>query len=449
MHVHILGIGGTFMAGVAVLAKALGHHVTGSDLHVYPPMSDQLREQGIIWQEGYLPEHLMPAPDCVIVGNAMKRGIPAVEYMLNQDLNYVSGPQWLAENVLAQRWVLAVAGTHGKTTTTSMLTWILEYAGLQPGFLIGGIANNFATSARLTDSAFFVIEADEYDSAFFDKRSKFVHYHPRTLILNNLEFDHADIFADLGAIQTQFHHLIRTVPSEGRILCNALETNLETTLKKGCWTPVEYFGGDDSYWRAETLNAENSHFAVIQNNQLRGEVRWELMGSHNMQNGLAAIAAAAHAGVTPVAAIEALSQFAGVKRRLEIKARVNDITIYDDFAHHPTAIATTLAGLRKKVGKARIIAVAEMASNTMRMGVHRETLGAAFQEADRVLFARPKPIDWGIAEIAEAMPIPASVHDNVDDIVAVLVAQAQAGDHIVVMSNGGFDNIQQKLAAAW
>lgn len=447
-HIHILGIGGTFMAGVAVIAKTLGYRVTGSDQQIYPPMSTLLQEQGIIWFEGYDPSHLSPRPDCVIVGNAMKRGNPCVEALLNLGLNYTSGPQWLAENVLNKRHVLAVAGTHGKTTTSSLLTWILEQAGLNPSYLIGGIPNNFPASARVTDSPFFVIEADEYDSAFFDKRSKFVHYRPRTLILNNLEFDHADIFPDLSAIQTQFHHLVRTVPSEGKIICHGKDKNLSDVLERGCWTPVEYFSFEQGGWQVESLEKDGSVFRVLEQGQEVGIVRWSMLGKHNMLNALAALAAAKQAGVAPSEAVKALNNFSGVKRRLEIKLQKNNITVYDDFAHHPTAIATTLEGLRHRVGKQRIFAIVELASNTMRMGVHRETLPSAFNDADVVWFARPKPQDWGISDVAHQLKMPTQVFDDVTQIADALAKELKPGDHVVVMSNSGFGGIQEKIALA-
>lgn len=448
MRIHILGICGTFMAGLAVLAKQLGHEVSGSDHNVYPPMSDQLLAQGIVLHQGYTAEVFKNAPDCVIVGNAISRGNPAFEYLLNHGVPYISGPQWLAENVLQQRWVLAVAGTHGKTTTTSMLAWILEFAGLQPGFLIGGIPENFGISARLGAAPFFVIEADEYDSALFDKRSKFIHYHPRTLILNNLEFDHADIFPNLDAIKTQFHHLLRTIPSQGLIIKPAHDSHIDDVINRGCWTPIQTISATSSAdWHAQLHQSDGSTFQVFHKGQLQGEIKWPLLGLHNIHNALAAIAAAQHIGVAPQLACAALSAFKNVKRRLEIKAQFNGITIYDDFAHHPTAIATTLHGLRQHVGNnARIIVVIELASNTMRSGVHKETLPDAFAEADQVLVARPKiDQDWGVTEVAKAIKAPTQIYDNVDNIILALTASAQSGDHIVIMSNAGFDNIHNKL----
>ncbi|MFV1973984.1 MAG: UDP-N-acetylmuramate:L-alanyl-gamma-D-glutamyl-meso-diaminopimelate ligase, partial [Thiohalobacterales bacterium] len=370
MHIHILGICGTFMGGIAQLARERGIEVSGSDANVYPPMSTQLLDSGIVLQEGYQSGHLEPVPDCVVVGNALSRGNPAVEHVLDTGLVYTSGPQWLAEHILADRWVIAVAGTHGKTSTASLLAWILEHAGLAPGFLIGGVPVNFGVSARLGSGPFFVVEADEYDTAFFDKRSKFVHYRPRTLVLNNLEYEHADIFPDLAAIQRQFHHLVRTVPGNGLIIENADDANLADMLATGCWTPRETFtvNGGSAGWQASLVSADGSCFDVLFNDELQGRVEWEQLGLHNVQNALAAIAAARHAGVPAAQAIAALAEFRGIKRRLEVRGTVNGVTVYDDFAHHPTAIATTLAGLRNRVGAARILLVLEPRSNTMRMG---------------------------------------------------------------------------------
>ncbi len=452
MHIHILGICGTFMAGIAVLAKQQGHHVTGSDANVYPPMSTQLSEQGIVLSEGFDPAQLDPMPDLIVVGNAMKRGNPLVEFILNNNLPYISGPQWLAENILRDRWVLAVAGTHGKTTTSSMLAWILEDAGLNPGFLIGGIPQNFGVSARLghdkSGNKFFVIEADEYDTAFFDKRSKFILYHPRTVILNNLEFDHADIFPDLAAIKTQFHHLVRTIPGNGLIIYPQNDSALKDVLEMGCWTPTETFASNTSAWQARDVTPDGSAFAIYYQNKLQGNLNWELLGLHNVNNALAAIAAAQHVGVTPAQAIAALAKFRNVKRRMEIYGKVNGITIYDDFAHHPTAVATTLNGLRKKVGKERIIAVLECGSYTMRTGVHRETLAPALAQADMVILAKPKE-DWGVADVAKKISQLAKVGNNVDEIIKMLIAESRSGDHILIMSNTGFDGIHAKLLRAF
>jgi UDP-N-acetylmuramate: L-alanyl-gamma-D-glutamyl-meso-diaminopimelate ligase len=449
MHIHILGICGTFMGGLAILARQLGHKVTGSDANVYPPMSTQLEEQGIELIEGYDPAQLKPAPDIVVVGNAMSRGNPCVEAVLNEGLPYTSGPQWLCEQVLQGRWVLACAGTHGKTTTSSMLAWILEYAGMAPGYLIGGVPGNFGQSARLGDTPFFVIEADEYDSAFFDKRSKFVHYRPRTVVLNNLEFDHADIFDDLAAIQRQFHHLVRTVPGNGRIIYPAQEHHIAEVLAQGCWSEVEtssLLAGSD--WQAELLSADGSEFVVSLHGHNCGTVSWALTGQHNVFNALSAIAAARHVGVQPHTAIEALAQFQGVKRRMELLAEPGGVAIYDDFAHHPTAIATTLQGLRARVGEQRIIAVIEPRSNTMRLGTHLQRLAPATAQADQVIWYQPEGLDWSLSPVLAASSNDARIATDVDDIVRDLQAEAKAGDHIVIMSNGGFAGIHQKLLTA-
>ncbi|MDA1106910.1 MAG: UDP-N-acetylmuramate:L-alanyl-gamma-D-glutamyl-meso-diaminopimelate ligase [Proteobacteria bacterium] len=446
MHIHILGICGTLMGGIARLAREAGHEVSGSDANVYPPMSTQLAVLGIAVKHGYLPQHLDPAPDCVIIGNALSRGNPAVEYVLDRGIDYISGPQWLAEHILRGRWVLAVAGTHGKTTTSSMLAWILEYAGLQPGFLIGGVPHNFGDTARLGTAPFFVIEADEYDSAFFDKRSKFVHYRQRTAILNNLEFDHADIFADLAAIELQFHHFLRTVPASGLIVANARDEAIGRVLQRGCWTPVETFGGDTG-WAAGPDESDGG-FDIFWRGERQGCLRWELLGEHNRHNALAAIAAARHAGVTPGVAIDALGAFQGVKRRLEIRGTVHGVTVYDDFAHHPTAIATTIAGLRRSVGSARIIAVLEPRSNTMRLGVHQHTLGPSLAGADSVLLYAPPDLGWSLSGVAAMLADKGYVFDSVDAIVAHLVQQARAGDHVLIMSNGGFGGLHERLLEA-
>ncbi|MBL1456642.1 MAG: UDP-N-acetylmuramate:L-alanyl-gamma-D-glutamyl-meso-diaminopimelate ligase [Methylophaga sp.] len=447
MHIHILGICGTFMGGLALLARERGFDVSGSDANVYPPMSDQLAAAGIDVMQGYLPEHLQPAPDMVVMGNAMSRGNPAVEYVLNQNLPYISGPQWLAENILLNRWVLAVSGTHGKTTTSSMLAWILEYAGMQPGFLIGGVPGNFGQSAAIGNTPFFVIEADEYDTAFFDKRSKFIHYHPRTLVINNLEFDHADIFADLTAIQTQFHHLIRTVPAEGLVITPHAVPAIEQTLQRGCWTPRQTLNDVQSDWQlAET--AEDGHSFTVQHNQNTGEVDWSLLGQHNVNNALAAIAAAHHVGVTVEHACEALNQFKGVKRRLELRGERRGIKVYDDFAHHPTAIATTLQGLRANVGQQRLIAVLEPRSNTMKMGVHEHTLATSLNTADKVILYQDPNLTWSLDNIQQQLGDSSVLLRNIDDVVEQLVSQSKAGDHIVVMSNGGFGGIHQKILDA-
>lgn len=449
MNVHILGICGTFMAGVAVLAKEAGHAVSGSDQQVYPPMSTQLAAQGITLYDGYDPTHLDPTPDKVVIGNALSRGNPCVEYALNYSLPYVSGAQWLAEEVLRDRWVLAVAGTHGKTTTTSILAWILEYAGLNPGFLIGGMPNNFGVSARLGKSPFFVIEADEYDTAFFDKRAKFIHYHPRTLILNNLEYDHADIYPNLAAIQQQFHYLVRTIPRNGQIIHLQDDANLAGVLAQGCWTPVVTFGEQNASWSADNINYDGSRFEVLFNQQRLGVVQWSLVGRHNVLNALAAIAAAHHAGVEPATAVAALSSFMGVKRRLEVRGQIQGVTVYDDFAHHPTAIAATLAALRSKARSGRIIAVVEFGSYTMRHGCHGESIVAGLKEADYTLFLRPAvEADWNIDEVAAELMKPSRVHEDVDSIIHDIVSQACVGDHVLIMSNKGFDGIHEKLLAA-
>ena len=445
MHVHILGICGSFMGGIAAIAKSLGHKVTGSDKNVYPPMSTQLEALGIELTEGYCESQFDPAPDMVVIGNAMSRGNPAVEYVLNRNLPYTSGPQWLLDNLLKDRWVIGLSGTHGKTTTSSMVAWILEHAGLNPGYLIGGVPENFGVSARVGESPFFVIEADEYDSAFFDKRSKFVHYRPKTLVINNLEFDHADIFADLGAIQTQFHHLVRMVPENGLILTPNNTPAIEDMLKKGCWSSRQSLGKE---WHAELLKKDGSEFNVLHNGVIAGRVTWALVGQHNVDNALMAIAAAHHAGVTLPDAIEALSFFKNVKRRMEVKGEVNNITLYDDFAHHPTAIATTLDGLRKKVGNARILAVLEPRSNTMKMGVHKDTLANSWQKADEVYLYEPEGMDWSLVDSVAHSNAPTHCFRDVEKIVQGVCNVAQPGDHILVMSNGGFEGIHGRILDA-
>ncbi len=446
MHIHILGICGTFMGGIAAIAKAMGHKVTGSDANVYPPMSTQLEELGIELTQGYDASQFEPVPDLVIIGNAMSRGNPAVEYVLNTNLPYTSGPQWLAEHVLQSRWVLAVSGTHGKTTTTSMLAWILEYAGLKPGFLIGGIPQNFDVSARLGDAPFFVIEADEYDTAFFDKRSKFVHYRPRTLIINNLEYDHADIFPDLAAIQRQFHHLLRMVPGNGLVLSPANVAAVDDTLAMGCWSEQQRYGSD---WKTELLSKDGSAFSVSlqgeTGDEVLGEVHWDLTGQHSVDNGLMALAAARHAGVPVKVAIEALNSFIAPKRRMELKGTVADIAVYDDFAHHPTAIDTTLNGLRNKVGEKRILAVLEPRSNTMRLGVHKQALPASLKNADQVFLFEPLNSGWSLADVALACGNKAQVSSDIADLVTLITDAAAQGDSIVIMSNGGFGGIHDKL----
>lgn len=441
MHIHILGICGTFMGGLALLARAQGVRVTGSDANIYPPMSDQLAAAGIEVLQGYHAEHVEPAPDLVVMGNAMSRGNAAVESVLNKGLPYISGPQWLAENVLQDRWVLAVAGTHGKTSTSSMLAWILKYAQLEPGFLIGGVPGNFNESARLGETPFFVIEADEYDTAFFDKRSKFLHYHSRTLVINNLEFDHADIFADLAAIQTQFHHLIRTLPSEGVIIYPKAVKAIDETLEKGCWTPQQTLGDD---WQIADCAVDGSHFTVQHQTQ-QARVEWPLLGQHNVMNGLAAIAAAHHVGVTVVDACDALSQFKGVKRRLEFRGEKRGVRVYDDFAHHPTAIKTTLAGLRANVGQQKLVAIVDPRSNTMKMGVHQHTLGDALEDADEVILYHDEQQKWSTERLSEQLGNRLHVFNQIEEIVSYLARVSQSGDHLLIMSNGGFGGIHQKI----
>lgn len=442
MHLHILGICGTFMGGIAAIAKAMGHKVTGSDTNVYPPMSTQLEALGIELTQGFDPSQLNPEPDLVIIGNAMSRGNAAVEYVLERNLAYISGPQWLSQNVLKQRWVLAVSGTHGKTTTSSMLAWILEYAGMKPGFLIGGIPENFGISARLGDEPFFVIEADEYDSAFFDKRSKFVHYHPRTLILNNLEFDHADIFANLAAIQTQFHHLLRILPGNGLAIAPKDDDNITKVLDMGCWSRVQYVGSD---WKTNQASPDGSEFDVLLKDKKLGTVKWPLIGQHNINNGLMAIAAARHAGIQPELAIEALAQFVNVKRRMEHKGTVNQVSVYDDFAHHPSAIKTTLDGLRNKVGDQRILAVLEPRSATMKMGIHRDTLPKSWSDANQVFLFEPGNLTWPVDELKANSQVDVSVYTDIPQLIKSIMTYVRPTDHILVMSNGGFGGIHQQL----
>ncbi len=434
------------MGGIAAIAKSLGFKVTGSDRNVYPPMSTQLEALGIDITEGYDTAQFSPEPDMVIIGNAMARGNPAVEYVLNRNLSYTSGPQWLLDNFLKDRWVLAVAGTHGKTTTTSMLAWIMEEAGFNPGFLIGGVPENFGISARVTDTNFFVIEADEYDSAFFDKRSKFVHYRPRTLVLNNLEFDHADIFADLDAIKRQFHHCVRTVPANGLVLSRAADVNVDAVIEMGCWSEKQFIGdAKKAIWQCKPLKSDCSEFIVQYDHETVGDVEWSLIGEHNMHNALMAIAAAHHAGVQTQDAIQALKTFKNVKRRMEVKGVVNGITVYDDFAHHPTAIETTIDGLRNKVGNQKIVAILEPRSNTMRMGVHKNELAQAWQAANEIHIMQPDNLGWSLDEAVENSTSPVYVHTNVDSIIGATVNNAKPGDHVLIMSNGGFNGIHSKL----
>ena len=494
-HIHILGICGTFMGGIAVLAKQEGHRVTGCDANVYPPMSTQLEAQGIELIDGFSPNQTKLNPDIYVIGNVVSRGNPLMEEILNQGLPYISGPQWLAENVLQGKWVLAVAGTHGKTTTSSMLAWILEYAGLAPGFLIGGVPENFGVSARLPQispkdsqhqknqdlagntrrtehssrdstrlyseaastaqrssankddfcSPFFVIEADEYDTAFFDKRSKFVHYRPRTAVLNNLEFDHADIFDDLAAIEKQFHHLVRTVPQQGLVVTNKQES-LQRVIDKGCWSNLEYFGSAGSDWQIQNVDAQG-RFDVVFKGERQGNLSWNLLGEHNRMNALASIAAARHVGVTPQVAIAALTEFKNVKRRMETKGVVNNITVYDDFAHHPTAIQTTVAGLRAKIGKARILAVLEPRSNTMKLGVMKDALPASLKDADLV-FCYGANLGWDAAEALKPIAHKSQTFDHLENLVSAIAKVAKSGDHVLVMSNGGFGGVHQKILDA-
>jgi len=463
MHVHILGIGGTFMGGIAAIAKEAGYRVTGSDRNVYPPMSTQLEALGVELVQGYDAAQLDPRPDVVIVGNALSRGVPVVEALLDRGIPYVSGPQWLAEAVLVRKHVLAVAGTHGKTTTTSMLAWILEHEGLNPGFLIGGVPANFATTARLGGAQrgdgpeLFVIEADEYDTAFFDKRAKFVHYRPRTAVLNNLEYDHADIYADLASIRWQFHQLLRTVPASGRVLVNAHDANLRETLAAGCWTPTEGFrlgspglpAEPAAQWTADVPeDGAGRRFSVARGGRVVGSVEWSLIGTHNVMNALAAIGAAHHVGVSPERAVLALRRFRGVKRRMEIRGLIGGVTVYDDFAHHPTAIETTLRGLRAQVGAARVTAVLESRSNTMKLGVHRGHLADAFGAADAVWFFVPPDLGWDLPAAVANLGSRAQFSSSVEDLVQEIAAAARPGDHILIMSNGGFGGLHDKLLAA-
>lgn len=444
MRIHILGICGTFMGGIASLAVAKGYRVTGSDQNVYPPMSTQLEKLGISLQEGYHPDHFHPAPDMVVIGNALSRGNPAVEYVLNEGLPYQSGPQWLAENLLKDRWVIAVAGTHGKTTTTSMIAWILSYAGFNPGFLVGGIPANFGISAQWGQDPFFVVEADEYDSAFFDKRSKFVHYRPRTCVLNNLEFDHADIFKDLDEIKKQFHHLVRTVPAKGALIVPTEDSALQEVLSLGNWSEMITFGRAGE-WQAIIQVADGSHFEVSHHGKIVGEIKWSLIGMHNVYNALAATAAAVHAGITPQAAFEALNKFESVKRRMEVKGRINGITIYDDFAHHPTAISMTIAGLKAKIGKQRLIAVLDIRSNTMCMGTHQQELAESLKEAQVVFAYQSAKVSWPVSQVFSVMGERAKVFQNTQDLIDALAPMLRPEDHVLIMSNGGFDNLHQRL----
>lgn len=445
MHVHILGICGTFMGGIAVIAKQLGYKVTGSDANVYPPMSTMLMEQGIEIMEGYGAEQLQPAPDLIIVGNAMKRGIPCVEYMLNEGLPYISGPQWLENYVLNSKKVIGVAGTHGKTSTSSMVAWILEHAGLNPGFLIGGVTGNFGISARITESPYFVIESDEYDCAFFDKRSKFVHYRPFVQILNNLEYDHADIFENIDAIKKQFHHLVRIIPGKGEVVAPYGDKAIDDVLKMGCWSNLVYTGGEGAGLTYRLLKDDGSSFDVVDaDGCIVGTVNWESIGLHNVLNALMAIEASAYVGVSRKTAVEALCDFKMPKRRMELKGTVNNIEVYDDFAHHPTAIRTTLDGLRKKVGKDRhIIAVFEPRSNTMKMGVNHEQLTESLAIADEIFMYAPDGLKWNTDELADGGKF--RVCHDFETMVGDIIRTAKPDNVILVMSNGGFNGIQKKL----
>ena len=447
MNLHILGICGTFMGGIAALARELGDTVAGSDQNVYPPMSTQLEALGITLMQGYRAEHLQPAPDLTIVGNAISRGNAAMEHALDERLRYISGPQWLGERVLARKRVLAVAGTHGKTTTTSLLAWILDACGAQPGFLVGGVPENFGVSARLGVGDAFVVEADEYDTAFFDKRSKFVHYRPEIALLNNLEFDHADIFDSLADIERQFHHLVRTVPGNGRLIVNGEDDALARVLAKGGWTPVERFAIDrDAEWQAELLAADGSAFRVHRRGAVVGEAHWQTLGRHNIMNALAAVAAASAYGVDAAAAVAALSGFRNPKRRMELVADANDIRVYDDFAHHPTAIATTLAGLRARVGAGRIVVAMEPRSNSMRMGAHADGLAPSLEDADVVVFLARPELPWQADKVIAAMRGEAVAVASVDALLDELQRRARGGDSVVFMSNGGFDDAPRRYA---
>jgi len=451
MHLHILGICGTFMGGIAAIARSAGHKVTGSDRNVYPPMSTQLTALGIDIVEGFEAGQLEPAPDVVVVGNVMTRGQPVVEALLDSALPYLSGPEWLAREVLRGRWVLAVAGTHGKTTTSSLLAWILEHAGLAPGFLIGGVPENFGASARLGSEPFFVIEADEYDTAFFDKRAKFVHYRPRTAVLNNLEYDHADIYPDVASIQRQFHHLVRTVPGSGRIVWNAADEALAATLAMGAWTPREGFaatGAPGAQWTATAISEDYSRFTVLESGRPQGTLEWGLIGRHNLDNALAAIAAARHAGVSVGQSLAALERFRGIARRMQLKGEVHGIRVFDDFAHHPTAIRTTLDGLKRRSGGARIVAVLEPRSNTMRMGVHRAELAPALAGADETWLYAPADLGWDAREVVAALHGRGRAVADLAALVRGLAGSLREGDQVLIMSNGGFGGLHDKLLAA-
>ncbi len=447
MHIHILGICGTFMGSLAIIAKQLGHTVSGSDINVYPPMSTQLEMAGIELMTGYSVDHLFPMPDQIIVGNVVSRGNEVAEYLLNNHVPFTSGPAWLHDQVLQERWVLAVAGTHGKTTTSSMLAWILETAGLKPGFLIGGVPENFDYSSRLGDSKYFVIEADEYDTAFFDKRSKFIHYCPRTLVLNNLEFDHADIFDDLDAIKRQFHHLLRILPSDGKLIINQDDKNIQDVIEMGCWTPTESFSTSNAAasWFADDVDLQQSQFTLQQNSKPRGLGALKLFGRHNMANAIAAIAAAQHAGVYVEDALQALANFDGVKRRLEHKGTFNNISVYDDFAHHPTEIAATISAFKDQRPQGRIITIFEPRSNSMRLGIHVEHLAKAFDDSDKVFIFEPSDLKWSLQDVANNIKPDTKIFSTVDDVIVDLLNEVKPGDNILILSNGSFDGLSEKL----
>ncbi len=444
MHIHILGICGTFMGSLAQLAKSAGHKVSGCDANVYPPMSTQLEQAGITLTEGFDPQQLQPAPDLIVVGNALSRGNPCVEYMLDQQLAYISGPQWLGENLLRNKHVLAVSGTHGKTSTSSMLAKILDAAGLDPGFLIGGVPQDFGVSARLSDSEYFVVEADEYDSAFFDKRSKFVHYFSNTLIINNLEFDHADIFDNLAAIQKQFHHAVRTVPSTGTVIYPAADANIAAVIEQGCWSEQCAFGSQSSDWQYRLITEDGSSFEVVYGDQIT-EINWQQTGLHNVLNGMSAIIAAHQVGVSLEQCCKGLSDFVGVKRRMEVIYQDRSITVYDDFAHHPTAIKSTIEGLRAKVGQDKITAVIEPRSATMKLGIHKDTLSASVSAADQVYWYQNPAIDWDINAVASACSVPAAATADIDQLLNLVAQGVSADSHIVIMSNGGFEGFHDRL----
>jgi len=446
-HLHILGICGTFMGGIAAIARSAGYRVTGCDAAVYPPMSDQLTKLGIDLVEGYGADQMAVSPDVWVVGNVVTRGNPLMEAILDAGARYVSGPQWLAENILQGAWTLAVAGTHGKTTTTSMLAWILDRAGLEPGFLIGGVPHDFDVSARHTGKRHFVVEADEYDTAFFDKRSKFVHYRPRTAILNNLEFDHADIFVNLEAIERQFHHFVRTVPSSGRVIVNDTDAALGRVIARGCWSERETFGGGGAAgWACGPPDADGAFEVALEGKSL-GRLRWNLLGEHNRMNAIAAIAAARHAGVDPVEAIEQLGRFGGVKRRMELKGVRRGVTVYDDFAHHPSAIRTTLEGLRARVGTGRILAVLEPRSNTMKLGIMKDELPGSLDAADRA-YIHGAGLGWDAGKVLAPMGTRAQCHGDLDSLIAAVAAEARDGDYVLAMSNGGFGGFHVRLLEA-